>query len=44
MTSDDDGWMDWEDTVLQEISQRKTNIVWSSLHTESKSQIRRGRE
>lgn len=29
-------WMDPEDTILSEISQRKENTVYSHLHVESK--------
>ena len=29
-------WMDLEDIMLSEISQRKTNTVWFHLHAESK--------
>ena len=36
-------WMDLEDIVLSEVSQRKTNSLWSHLHLESKK-ARRNRE
>ena len=29
-------WMDLEITILSEISQRKTNIIWYHLYVESK--------
>ena len=30
-------WMDLEDIILSEISQRKTNTIWVHLHEESKN-------
>ena len=30
-------WMDLEIVILNEISQRKTNVIWFFLHVESKT-------
>ena len=32
-------WMDLEIIILNEVRQRKTNIIWSHLHVESKKMI-----
>ena len=32
-------WMDLEIVILNEVSQRKTNIIWYHLHADSKKMI-----
>ena len=34
-------WMDPEITILSEISQRKTNVIWYHLYVDSKNIIQR---
>ena len=33
-------WMDLEAIMLSEISQRKTNTIWSRLYVESKNKMK----